>query len=331
MLCVGVVGAIRASLPARSRVVRMDGILDPNPPMARQDARELAEKLNPVIGFYDPLGLSSANFWEKGNDFTYGWIRQAEIKHGRVAMAAFVGYLVQASGTHWAFPLHRYALGAGGTETLAYTPGLSPPEQWDALPLEARWQIVLFVGFLEWWSEFAPEVHYTKGGKPGYFPPFDDRKTDNRIGQGFGWPNPFAVPPLYQPFGPANFFPNPLKGKGLAVNPGEPSAEEKERGLLIEINNGRLAMIGIMGFLAEAKVPGAVPFLEGKIKAYAGEVMSPFEPVTVAVAAGQAAASAAASAAPAAVETVKAAVEAAVESPAVEAAGAAVEAAASAL
>ena len=88
----------------------------------------------------------------------YGWIRQAEIKHGRVAMAAFVGYLVQASGTHWAFPLHRYALGAGGTETLAYTPGLSPPEQWDALPLEARWQIVLFVGFLEWWSEFAPEV-----------------------------------------------------------------------------------------------------------------------------------------------------------------------------
>ena len=70
MLCVGVVGAIRTSLPTRSRVVRMDGILDPNPPMGRQDARELAEKLNPVIGFYDPLGLSSANFWEKGNDFT---------------------------------------------------------------------------------------------------------------------------------------------------------------------------------------------------------------------------------------------------------------------
>lgn len=46
---------------------------------------------------------------------------------------------------------------------------------------------MLFVGFLEWWSEFAPEVHYTKNeGKPGYFPPFDDRKTDNRIGQGAG-------------------------------------------------------------------------------------------------------------------------------------------------
>jgi len=318
LLCVGVVSAFRAlpndvTAAARARGVRMEAV--------RPEAIELAEQLNPAIGYWDPLGLATANFWEKGNDFTYGWIRNAEIKHGRVAMAAFVGYCVQASGAHWVFPLHRYALGAAGTETLAYTPGLSPPEQWDALPIEARWQIVLFVGFLEWWSEFAPEVHYTKNeGKPGYFPPFDDRKTDNRIGQGFGWPNPFAVPPLYQPFGPANFFPNPLKGQDGFANPGEPSAEAKARGLVVEINNGRLAMIGIMGFLAESKVPGAVPLLEGKIKAYAGEVMSPFEPVTVAVAnAGQAAASAA----PTAVETVKAAVEAS--------AGAALEAAAGAL
>ena len=69
-------------------------------------------------------------------------------------MAAFVGYLVQSSGAHWAFPLQ----GGAGVETLSYTPGLSPPEQWDALSIEARWQMILFVGFLEWWSEFAPEV-----------------------------------------------------------------------------------------------------------------------------------------------------------------------------
>ena len=53
---------------------------------------------------------------------------------------------------------------------------------------------------------------------------------------------------------------------------------EQAVGLLKEINNGRLAMIGIMGFLAEAKVPGSVPFLGGIVKPYAGNVMAPFAP-----------------------------------------------------
>jgi len=36
------------------------------------------------------------------------------------------------------------------------------------------------------------------------------------------------------------------------------------------------AVLGLMGFVAEARVPGAVPALVGKIKPYAGEVMAPF-------------------------------------------------------
>ena len=44
-------------------------------------------------------------------------------------------------------------------------------------------------------------------------------------------------------------------------------------GLIAEINNGRLAMLGIMGFIAEAKIPGAVPALQGLIPAYKGEVL----------------------------------------------------------
>ena len=52
--------------------------------------------------------------------------------------------------------------------------------------------------------------------------------------------------------------------------------ERKEKALLAEINNGRLAMIGIMAFVSESKVPGSVPALKGLIKPYAGEVMAPF-------------------------------------------------------
>ena len=47
--------------------------------------------------------------------------------------------------------------------------------------------------------------------------------------------------------------------------------------LEVEINNGRLAMIGLMAFLSEGAVPGAVPALKGLVPA-TGEVnvMAPF-------------------------------------------------------
>ena len=53
-------------------------------------------------------------------------------------------------------------------------------------------------------------------------------------------------------------------------------AEKKAKRLNMEVNNGRLAMIGLFGFLAEACVPGSVPGLAPFLKHYDGNVMIPF-------------------------------------------------------
>jgi len=213
------------------------------------ELKELAVKLNPVVGFWDPMNLAEYDQFSVGQEASIGFLRQAEIKHGRVAMAAFVGYIVQANGIHW-----PWALTTSGITHADISAAGAPPDQWDALPTAAKVQILLFVGFLELVSESSSILemdgnsHYMKGGVPGKFPSIKNV-----------FPHPVPLD-LFDPF-------------GLSKNA---SPEKKARGLLTEINNGRAAMLGIMGFLAESKVPGAVPALTGKIPAYSGEVMAPF-------------------------------------------------------
>merc|ERR1712196_576147 len=224
------------------------------------DLETLAKGLNPTVGFWDPLNLAEGEFWNQSNEATIGFLRHAEIKHGRVAMAGFVGYCVHANGIHfpWKVP---------GDELCA--PGVSPTALWQNIPAEAKWQILLTIGLFEFYSEAAaaksPEAggHYMRGGKPGFFPPFKG-STKGVLGDAEGRPLlPHPVPlNLYDPF-------NLNKNK---------SDEWKAQKLKVEINNGRLAMIGLMSLLSEGAVPGSVPLLKGVIPA-SGEinVMSPFD------------------------------------------------------
>merc|ERR1719453_1063558 len=97
----------------------------------------LADKLNPVVGYFDPLNIGGS-----GSPETIGWWRHAEIKHGRVAMAAFVGYCIQANGIHWPGNIQQ-PLGFANADiaTISYadiSAAGGPSDQWDALPTGAK-------------------------------------------------------------------------------------------------------------------------------------------------------------------------------------------------
>mmetsp|Transcript_14761 Transcript_14761/g.29885 ORF Transcript_14761/g.29885 Transcript_14761/m.29885 type:complete len:247 (+) Transcript_14761:39-779(+) len=207
----------------------------------KADLVDLAKQLNPVIGYWDPLGLSDAKLWGQSEEFTIGWLRESEVKHGRIAMFGFIGYIVHENGFRT----------PDGIANLVPS-DLSAPAVWDAIPEIAKWQIILFVGLMDIWRESKVPLegdgqkHYCSGGKIGYFPTF----------KMLPHPVPFD---LFRPFGPDNS-----------------SEERKAKGRIAEINNGRLAMLGLMGFVSEATVPGSVPALTGIVKSYAGEPMAPF-------------------------------------------------------
>jgi len=211
---------------------------------ARGDLEDLAKASNPTINYYDPLSLAEADFWGEGEEATIGFLRHAELKHGRIAMAAFVGYCVQSNFV-WPWAMTY----AGDSFPSA---DLSPEAQWDAMPANAKYQIFTVIAALEIWDECGggEDPHYMRGRAAGKYPSF---KTFSD--------NVHPVLNLYDPFGLFK----------------KMSQEKKDKRLVMEVNNGRLAMIGIFGFMAADSVPGSVPALNDLAQPYDGSIMAPFE------------------------------------------------------
>ena len=241
---------VPAAAPRRTAAAFVPASVSRSAPLnsARDELIDLAEGSTEGLspGFWDPLGCSGMSFWTLDNDQTVGYLRHAEIKHGRIAMAGFLGYCVQCldvvKGEHTTLPYRGFVA------------DVTPQEQWDNIPVIGKLQILTFVGMLESYGEIPGDVpHYTApGGKPGYYPPI----------KGKGGPGGHFLLNLWDPFGFTT----------------KRTAEQKERGLKCEILNGRAAMLGIMGMLSASTVPGSVPFLSGieGFPQYAGNVMVPF-------------------------------------------------------
>ena len=122
----------------------------------RADAKALVpDGIQAPTGYFDPMGIA-----DKVNDKTLLWFRAAEIKHGRVAMAAFLGCVVTGVGAH--FP---GAVDLDGTSFASLADG-DLFSAWDKMPADGKQQIVAAIGGIESVFE-AQKPHYLQGGTPG--------------------------------------------------------------------------------------------------------------------------------------------------------------------
>ncbi|EOD40228.1 light harvesting protein [Emiliania huxleyi CCMP1516] len=109
---------------------------------------------------FDPIGLSKIASSE-----TLAWYRAAELKHGRIAMAAVTGWAWVSSGGPL-FPGYISVEQGITFESL----GRDGYAAWDATPENGKAQILGIVGLLEILGESAIKPHYMAGGTPGKIP-----------------------------------------------------------------------------------------------------------------------------------------------------------------
>jgi len=160
------------------------------------------------LGFYDPLGLL-----DEADQDRFDRLRYVEIKHGRVAMLAFLGQIVTRGGVHLSGSID-YA----GDQFDSFGNGWAAFEGPNAIPQAAVSQILLFCGFLE--ASVMKDIEGTGNQHVG---DFRNGSLD------FGWDTFDEETKLFK------------------------------RG--VELNNGRAAMMGILGLMVHEQLGGELPIV----------------------------------------------------------------------
>jgi hypothetical protein len=88
------------------------------------------------LGFWDPLGLLMNAEQER-----FDYLRDAELKHGRIAMLAVLGHIVTTKGDRLPGEI------AYGVPFTSIRSGLAAFED---IPAAGFWQVVLFIGLIEY-------------------------------------------------------------------------------------------------------------------------------------------------------------------------------------
>jgi len=159
------------------------------------------------------------------------WFQNAEIKHGRIAMVATIGFWVQKLGLH--FPLYLGPSGSNGFHPestdawlISSTTGVSFSDIAQAAPLDA----IQMVPDQGWFQIFLVA---------GWF---------ECIAYNRQWAEGREVPGDYG-FDPLGF----TKKEGGIAGKGFESLRMRE------IKNGRMAMLAIAGWVSNEAIPGALP------------------------------------------------------------------------
>jgi len=175
---------------------------------------------------WDPLGIA-----DSVSDEAVMWFRHSELKHGRVAMLATVGYLTGAAGLTFPGEIAKGVSFAECNSEGVYN-------AWSKIPEEGKLQILTLILLLEGATE-SKKPHYMRGGVPGRIDPLPFDRAPGTSGL----------------WAPKIKFWDPLGFMG-ALSP-----EQKARKRKAELKNGRLAMIGIISFVIGHNLPGSVPAL----------------------------------------------------------------------